>query len=181
MPLWPQSIFVQTSSPHSKIRSYSPLFSILLIVNLFFRRESVLGSGKSDSAGACQRRPDSESHPSTYFATTCSIVFAVSIELGPTIMSNAPASTTLFMFRSRRESESGVSENATVCFSPGLKLTRLKPRNSSTAGSPKQPTDEHKRFIAGTFAGISHIDLFFDGYAFHQVGGAFFRVNFGLR
>src|SRR5581483_239904 len=71
-------------------------------------------------------------YSSYHFASTSStVVFSVA-ELGPTMMSKRPGSTTRFMSRFQNHSLSGVMANVTVRASPGRKLTRWKPRSSLT-------------------------------------------------
>src|SRR5215510_3325430 len=52
----------------------------------------------------------------------------ISSDDAPTITRNIPGSTTNFMFRSHRLKSAGFKVNVTVFVSPGLKLTRAKPR-----------------------------------------------------
>src|SRR5215475_2258660 len=65
-----------------------------------------------------------------YFATTSSFPSIKSTELPPTITLNDPGSTTRCISRLKNESSSGPSMNSTVFVSPGLKVTRRKPRSS---------------------------------------------------
>src|SRR5580692_4602708 len=94
-----------------------------------FPSSKVLTTPDSDPAGGggSQGFPLAPRAPPTVSSTFC-----VWSELGPTISSNTPGSTTRCMSTFQSESISGVTVKSTVFFSPGFKVIRLKPASCIT-------------------------------------------------